>query len=516
MSRKIIAIILAACLLAAMSKTLTQASAQAGQAADIAVEDEGAGNASGDQKSQDSPGDQKGQDVSGDQNSQETPGDNSKPAAVLAIDNGNIYDGMDRPFSQGYAPRIADQQALVVVPLVLEGETALKNNSLRVSLDLGDTVNSPFSYRNYDKNITLQSHKVNNGADTVESFVASFGLELLPERYNGSYPVTLKVEGTDVNENLISQNFVVYVTIADGKDPNAVSPEPEPEPEPVEPPTFAPKLLVQSYRYSKEEILAGDEVTVEITLQNTSTIQSIQNLTVTLSEPGEYLTLQSPSDSVYIGGVKAGETCTVSFTYRVNAAAPEGQYDLALSMDYADAKGNTYTGSGKAKLAVKQPVKLQFDPVVLPSQMEVGDVTQLQLSAMNLGRCKVYHVRAEVKADGLTPQGTVFIGDIEAGAMAAGSTQISVGGLTEGSSMYGETKGTVTYYYEDEAGVEQSLQTEFTAAITSPFSPTTAEEEDEPGQWWVLMAVALVLLLACAAFLAVRSIQEKKRSAKAS
>lgn len=449
--------------------------------------------------------------------SQEPEDGRPQDTTTIIVDNRNLYEGMDRPYAEGYSPRIENNQALVIVPMLLQGEegAALGDNTLRVSLDLGDSGSSPFVYRNYNKNVTLGSHTVNNGTGTVESYVADFWLELNTERFNGSYPVTLSVEGKDDGGNPISQNFVVYVTITDGKDPNAQPQEPELEPEPEEPPTFAPKLLVQSYRYSREEFLAGDTVTAEITLQNTSKTQQIKNLTVTVSAQPEFLTLQSATDSVYIDSVKPGETCVISFDYQVNAATPQGQYDLTLAMDYADAKGSTYTGNGKARLSVKQPIELQFDPIVLPAQLEVGDVLQLQVQAMNLGRCKAYHVRAELVADGLTPQGTIFIGDIEAGAMALGTTQISVGGLTEGSSRYGDSNGTVTFYYEDESGAEQSQEMEFFTTIASPFSERPTEEvEDEPGQWWILMAVVLVLLLCCGGFLCVRWIQERKRRAE--
>lgn len=446
------------------------------------------------------------------QSDSQSPGDGDPTAAVnLVIDNRNIYDGMDRPYCEGYVPRVENGSVLVVIPMLPEGETAIRDNHLRVSLNLGESMNTPFVYKNYDKNISLQAYSVNGGTGIVESYVASFWLELLPDRINGSYPVTLAVEGADTAGNPISQNFIVYVTIRDGKDPNA---EPEPEPEPEEPPTFAPKLLVQSYRYSREEILAGDQVTAEITLLNTSKTERIKNMTVTVSAPGEQLTLLSPTDSVYIESVKAGETCVVSFDYQVNVAALAGQYDLTLAMDYADAKGMTYTGSGKARLSIKQPVEMQFDPIVLPNQLEIGDVTQVQVQAMNLGRSKVYHVRAELAADGLTPQGTIFIGDMEAGTMAAGSTQISVGGLTEGSSSYGETQGTVTFYYEDEAGQEQSQQLTFTTMIASPFSGQPKEEVDDTSQWWVILVVILALLCCCVAVIMIRAISARKRRAQ--
>lgn len=450
--------------------------------------------------------------------------------STLVIDNQNVYEGMDRPYAEGYVPRVEGGNVLVVIPLRLEGEGLFKNNTLRASLNLGDTSNTPFMYRNYDKSITLSSHPVNNGTGTAESFLASFQLELLPERYNGSYPVTLAVEGMDQAGTVISQNFVVYVTITDGKDPNAVPEEPEAEPVPEEPPTFTPKLLVESYRYTKKaapaeadskdshsqggqeasEILAGDQITAEITLRNTSSSQRIKNMTVTVSAPEEQLTLLSPTDSVYIESVPAGETCTVTLDYLINISASAGQYNLELTMDYADTDGAVYTGSGKAKLSVKQPIEMQFDPVVLPDQLEVGDITEVQVQAMNLGRSKVYNVRAELYADGLSPQGTIFIGDMEPGTMMRGSTQIAVGSLLDGDSMYGETEGTMTFYYEDETGNEQTQELTFTTTISSPFSDKPTEPEDEPGQWWVIMAVIGLLLLACVAVLIIRKIKRRR------
>lgn len=481
---------------------------------------DGSGQQTGQQTDQTGQGQQPGRDDSG------ASGGDTGRISTLVIDNQNVYEGMDRPYAEGYVPRVEGGNVLVVIPMRLEGEAVLKNNTLRASLNLGDTGNTPFVYRNYDKSITLSSHPVNNGTGTAESFLASFQLELLPERYNGSYPVTLAVEGTDQAGLAISQNFVVYVTITDGKDPNALPPEPEEEPVPQEPPTFVPKLLVQSYRYIKKEastqtgdqeskadstgseILAGDEIMAEITLINTSKTQTIRNLTVTAGAPGEALTLLSPTDSVYIESVKGGETCVVTFDYRIREDAATGQYGLTLAMDYADSKGAVYTGAGNTRLSVRQPTEVKFDPLLLPEQMDIGDVIQVQVQAMNLGRSKVLNVRAELAADGLKPQGTLFIGDIEAGNMAVGSTQVTVGGMVEGDSPYGETEGTVTFYYEDEAGREQSVEMPFTTTISSPFTGQSSEPEDEPGQWWVIMAVVGVLLCGCVAVLVARKIRK--------
>lgn len=421
----------------------------------------------------------------------------------LRIDNRNCYKGMDKTYSQGYVPRVEEGRVQVVIPLLCDSR--LKGDVLETSLNLGDTQNTPFVYKNYNKNITRKKNPINDGSKKKAGFLAAFMLELKADRINGSYPVILSVKGTDTAGNELQQDFTVYVTVTDGKDPNAVQ-EPVTDQTEPEPPVFVPKVLVQSYRFIKqsaesgetvaeENVTAGDTVTAEITLVNTSDSNSVQNMTAAVAANGEYLTLLSPSDSVYVGSLGAGKTCVISYDYRIGVETPEGQYDLTLTMDYADGKGNVYTGSGSAKLSVKQPVSLQFDPVMIRPQMEVGDVAEVQLQAMNLGRSKAYNVRAVVEADGLTPQGTVFIGDIEPGTVAAGSTRIAVGGLSGGST-YGKTKGTVTFCYEDGAGNELTEVQNFQTEVTSPFTQKT-EEKDETGQWWIIMAVIAGSLCIC-------------------
>ena len=51
-------------------------------------------------------------------------------------------------------------------------------------------------------------------------------LELSPDRVNGTYPVALNIQAreADGERERFAQVFTVYVTVTDGKDPNAVPP----------------------------------------------------------------------------------------------------------------------------------------------------------------------------------------------------------------------------------------------------------------------------------------------------
>ena len=80
-------------------------------------------------------------------------------------------------------------------------------------------------------------------------------------------------------------------------------------------------------------------------------------------------------------------------------------------------------------------------PRHLPEKLPVADVVNAEMQVMNFGRSKIYHVRAKLEADGLRPEGTIFMGDIEPGTTMEGSTSVVIEGLKAGDSSYGKTVG---------------------------------------------------------------------------
>lgn len=427
------------------------------------------------------------------------------PSAKLSLDNENRYDGMDRSYSEGYIPRVENGMAYIVVPM--KCSTELKNNSVTASLNLGDTQSMPFVCKNYEKTIYLQKSAINDNTAVAEGYVASFALELKSDRYRGSYPVTVSVNAQDLSGQEIMQEFQLYINITDGKDPDEPeTPEPVTEPAPV----FVPKVLVQSYKFSKENVMAAEDVTVDITLVNTSAEETVKNMSVSVKEQGEFFTLLNPSDTVFAGDIPPGGTSVVTYSYNVNASTLQGQYNFEVVMDYNDSKGGAYSGSGTVKLTVLQPVQVQFDNLNIADTAQVADIVNAQIQAMNLSKGKAYNVRAVIGGDGLIPEGTIFIGDLEAGQSAVGSAKVAITGLTGFDSIYGDTKGTVTFYYKDGTGKEYSESREFGMSITSPFSNDSNTEEDEPGQWWIIIAVMMGIIIVFIIFMALHAWKHRR------
>ena len=115
-----------------------------------------------------------------------------------------------------------------------------------------------------------------------------------------------------------------------------------------------------------------------------------------------------------------------------------------------------------------------------------------------------------MECDGLKPAGTFFIGDLEPGTTKAAATRVSVGSLA-GDNSYGTTVGTITYYYEDEAGNEYEEKREMTFVVKTPFSENRTENEieDEPKQWWGLMTCVLGVLVFFGVTILVRKIRNR-------
>ena len=419
----------------------------------------------------------------------------------LHFDNENCYEGMNKSYSEGYIPSVSDGYAHIVIPLFCT-KGALKGDTLSVELNLGDPAGMPFVNKNYRKTITgeaVDSMKHSDDGTPMETalYLIRTELELKPDRINGSYPVVYLVKGESITGSSVEETYTIYVNISDGIDPNA---EPTTEAATEATVTYAPKLLVDGCELwtngeISDAVYAGDAMSVRVIIRNTSSSEAVQNMTVTAQMNREQFTSLQASDSAYVGSILPDGTTELTYEYQVNPLTPGGQYELTLSMDYADSKGFTYVGNGNAKINVLQPVSVTFDKVQIPSEVKVADTVEASITAMNLGRSKVYNVRAVIEGDGLNPQGTIFIGDMEPASNQTASTGVVISHLSGNDSMYGETIGKVTYLYEDETGKEYTTEEEVTLVIRSPFTETDQKKTDPSKSWWKLMGGIGILLV---------------------
>lgn len=137
-------------------------------------------------------------------------------AVALCIDNQNVYEGMESAYNKGYQPVCENGKVTLVLPLMCSGK--MKQGKITASVDLGDTKDSLFVFRNYEKDFLCKPEYINGTEETKEIYLVSFTFELNESRINGIYPVIINASGEDENGNEIQKAFKNYVTITDGID----------------------------------------------------------------------------------------------------------------------------------------------------------------------------------------------------------------------------------------------------------------------------------------------------------
>lgn len=421
-------------------------------------------------------------------------------------------------YSNGYAPVQSGDNVSVVLPLKLAG-AELVASDIVITPDLGDTAKSPFVFKNYQQTGHL---------DANAPYVGRFALSLKSDRYAGSYPIVFNVSYTNAAKETVEQPFTVYATV-DGADPNATpTPEPTPTIEPSQAPRPQPKLIVSKYGTSPEVVQAGEAFAVNVTLENTSEKYDVKNLTVTYAGDGKSLLSADNTNTQYIDKIKRGESTDITFNMLSRLDSEPGIQTVTLTVAYEDSKATAFTITEALLLQVTQPVSLEFDEPDIPQTANAGDTLPLNLNVFNTGRSKLYNVMVKIDAAGLLPEGSAFVGNMDAGTSGTAELYVFVGTLAmsqgeEGNvqtdndaEKYGYTSGAITISYEDEFGNPYTQEIPFDMQIEPPvISASAPDEEEEPvdtaSQWWTSVIIGLGLIAAVTAALVVR----RKRRMKA-
>lgn len=300
----------------------------------------------------------------------------------------------------------------------------------------------------------------------------------------------------------VTKSFSLKIKKADKDDKKKNEDETEP--------TFQPKIIVDSYKCSKKNIYAGEDFNVEIVLKNTNKTINAENMMVTAGSENESLQIKSKSNNVFIDSIPANGSTIVKYDISSANGIPTGQYTLNLTMNYADENGNTYDSTGQVKININQKMKVQFDSLIISDEAEIGDTIEASINAINLGNEKVKNVRAQLSGDGLCPQGTIFIGDIEPGQIGNASTNIDIVRMKENGKGYGTSNGIVTYFYENERGEEETVTQEFQIAIKElSISQDDGNTGNDTKQWWIAIVIIVVVLAGFGIFALVSTIKRK-------
>ena len=214
-------------------------------------------------------------------------------------------------------------------------------------------------------------------------------------------------------------------------------------------------MIVTGFTTDPAEVRAGSNFKLTIHLKNTSRMK-VSNMLFDLSAPTEVSDEQTTSpaflpssgaSSIYLDSIAPNGTADISIELNAKSDLLQKPYNMELSMKYEDPNATQVEGSSSISIPVKQDARFEIsDFEISPQSVAVGEEANVMCSLYNLGRIKLYNVKATFEGKNIK-KSEVFIGNIESGATG------SIDAMLEGKKISdGPAKVTMTLSYEDESG----------------------------------------------------------------
>lgn len=275
-----------------------------------------------------------------------------------------------------------------------------------------------------------------------------------------------------------------------------------------------PRVIVTGFETSPEKVLAGQDFTLTLHIQNTSNRTAVSNMKVSLAAAnGEFLPA-SGSSTQFISSLGSGKTTDITLEMSALASLEPKPYVLTLTCNYEDGQANPFESTENISIPVYQEARIKITEVsVSPDVINVYDQGSVSFNINNLGKSTLANVQARLEGDSIDCEDT-FVGNIAAGA--AGYADIMVTGI-EPTKDEGKVKLILTY--EDSAGEECTYEDEVTIFVTEEMMGNdffTDEPTEEPSQGplkGILIAAGIlvgIVVIIVAIILIVRKNKKRK------
>ena len=379
-------------------------------------------------------------------------------AADFELDDKAVLYGMDgRSWYQGYTPSVQYSNFSICLPL--RSEKASGVITAAIALDDPDLLlfrSQPGTVRFFP----------NDGLYPVV-----LNIPLSQNRRNGDYAAKIMISGQTENGEPVTEAFPYVIRIRDGYS---------------NPEALVPKIKVSG------DLKVGEECTLNLTIQNPTKSLSMTDCELTLTDASGEI-LMSGSNRMALPEILPGQTAeaAVPVTVKGNAAVEPHCFSLKLTYQVL---GEEKTWEETITYPVNQEIRLEQGGITMPSSAIQGELTNLSVPLMNMGKGDICNAMVSLEFPELIPRQSVLVGTIEPGA--TGQAKMT---FTPAKDALGDYSGMVTISCEDPYGNSQQWQ--LPVDITIEAAPQTSDTETDvqratAPEWLLpLISVLCVILL---------------------
>lgn len=256
-----------------------------------------------------------------------------------------------------------------------------------------------------------------------------------------------------------------------------------------------PQIMIEDYAYGGNDVQAGQEFVLHLTLANTSQ-KTLRNIKVSLSaDEGTFVPVNS-SSSFFIDSM--GSKSRIKKAMRFVAKPTAEQKTSAISVDYSyeDLQGNVLTAKDTISIPVVQKTKLDIGEVNIPTEgVFEGQQANFSVTFYNFGKTVLSNLNVKATGDfTLEDKNGYFVGNMEAGKSDSFDFAIV-------PDKVGTVDGEIIFSYEDVSGTMQEVRKPFQFEVSEfipPEDPANIPEDNQDTNKGKKIAgvSALVVLLA--------------------
>lgn len=175
---------------------------------------------------------------------------------------------------------------------------------------------------------------------------------------------------------------------------------------------YTPKLMVSAYSIDVNEVMAGDEFELTLTLSNTANIK-LKNIKIIVSSSGGEILPAEGTGSIYVDNISANSDTNLSIGMYAISGLDEKAYGLNVKMEYEDGYGNPYVMEDNIYIPIYQKQRISVTDI-MSDGVKVGDDVEVTAQVNNLGEGSLYNVSVKIKGANVENQES-YIGNIESG-----------------------------------------------------------------------------------------------------
>ena len=225
------------------------------------------------------------------------------------------------------------------------------------------------------------------------------------------------------------------------------------------------RLIVGSYRTEPEQVYAGKEFKLFLTMKNASTSIAASNILFTLtsekSQDAAVFSIKDGANSFVVNSLAAGAETELAITVKANAGVDPKSYVMSINEKYDSPAFKNAEEKVDIDIPVYQTARMGFSNFsVTPESVSVGSESNAMFGINNTGKVILYNVQAIFQSDYIK-KATAYVGNIKPGE--TGNVDVMLSAVK--ATMDDDTIP-VEIQYEDVNGNKYSEKTEINLSIT--------------------------------------------------